>query len=48
VPHVTEVAHVIFETTLRSREAPGVTVTPWQTASVVGRCSFSAAAARPL
>jgi len=46
VPHVTEVAHVIFETTLRSREALGVTVTPWQTASAVGRCS-SAAAARP-
>jgi hypothetical protein len=36
-----------FEIGFGSRASQGVTVTPWQTASVVGRCSSSTAAARP-
>ena len=36
-----------FETTLSGRMIRGVTVTPWLTLSAVGRCSSSAAAARP-
>jgi hypothetical protein len=36
-----------FETTLGGRTIWGVTVTPWLALSAVGRCSSSAAAARP-
>jgi len=38
---------VAFETGLGPRTGLGVTVTPWLASSAVGRCSSSAAAARP-